>query len=110
MHARRGHRLSAAVSLPSADHASRVKIGDLGRERWRPILRAGLVACSQSYASRVDDRTFRIEGPEVPGGSDAPNRRLADKLCPRGYRVLEESRRKPDPNSQIQTFWTVRCL
>ena len=63
-----------------------------------------LVACSQSYASRVDDRTFRIEGPEVPGGSDAPNRRLADKLCPRGYRVLEESRRK------IQTFWTVRCL
>ena len=69
-----------------------------------------LVACSQSYASRVDDRTFRIEGPEVPGGSDAPNRRLADKLCPRGYRVLEESRRKPDPNSEIQTFWTVRCL
>jgi hypothetical protein len=71
---------------------------------------AGLVACSQSYASRVDDRTFHIEGPEVPGGSDAPNRRLAEKLCPRGYRVLEESRRKPDPNSQIQTFWTVRCL
>src|SRR5207302_629431 len=34
-----------------------------------------LVACYQSYASRVDDRTFRIEGPEVPGGSHAPNRR-----------------------------------
>jgi hypothetical protein len=70
----------------------------------------GLAACSQSYASRVDDRTYRIEGPEVPGGSDTPNRRLADKLCPHGYRVVEESRRKPDTNSQIQTFWTIRCL
>jgi hypothetical protein len=38
---------------------------------------AGLAACSQSYASRVDERTYHIEGPEVPGGSDAPNRRLA---------------------------------
>src|SRR5206468_8351584 len=47
----------------------------------------GLVACSQSYASRVDDRTFRIEGPEVPGGSDAPNRRLADKLDRKSTRL-----------------------
>jgi hypothetical protein len=71
---------------------------------------AGLAACSQSYASRVDERTYHIEGPEVPGGSDAPNRRLAEKLCPRGYRVIEESQRKPDANSQLQTFWTIRCL
>jgi hypothetical protein len=70
----------------------------------------GLAACSQSYASRVDERTFNIEGPQVPGGSDAPNRRLAEKLCPRGYRVLEESRRKPQADAQIQTFWTIRCL
>jgi hypothetical protein len=71
---------------------------------------SALAACSQSYASRVDERTFNIEGPQVPGGSDAPNRRLAEKLCPRGYRVLDESRRKPEADAQIQTFWTIRCL
>ena len=69
-----------------------------------------LAACSQSYASRVDERTYNIEGPQIPGGSDAPNRRLAEKLCPRGYRVLDESRRKPEADAQIQTFWTIRCL
>ena len=41
---------------------------------------------------------------------DAPNRRLADKLCPRGYRVIEQSRGKPEPDAQIQTNWTIRCL
>lgn len=71
---------------------------------------AGLTACSRSYATRVDERTYDIEGPQIPGGSDAPNRRLADQLCPRGFRVLEESRRKPEADAQIQTFWTIRCL
>jgi hypothetical protein len=71
---------------------------------------AGVTACSRPYATRVDDRTFDVEGPQVPGGSDAPNRRLADQLCPRGFRVLEESRRKPQADAQIQTFWTIRCL
>ena len=70
----------------------------------------GLNACTEAFGSRLDDRTFRIEGPQVPGGSDAPNRRLAEKLCPKGYRVLEESRRKPDENAQIATTWTIRCL
>ena len=70
----------------------------------------GLTACSRPYASRVDERTFNIEGPQVPGGSDAPNRRLAEQLCPHGYRVLEEARRKPEADAQIQTFWTIRCL
>ena len=71
---------------------------------------SALTACSQSHADRVDDRTFRIEGPEVPGGSDAPNRRLAEQLCPRGFRVLEESRGKSQADAQIATNWTIRCL
>ena len=71
---------------------------------------AALAACTQSVASRIDERTFRIEGPQVPGGSDAPNRRLAEKLCPKGYRVLEESRHKVDQDAQLATTWTVRCL
>ena len=69
-----------------------------------------LSACSHSFASRVDDRTFRIEGPEVPGGSDVPNKRLADQLCPHGYRVLNSERMKADAQMQIQTNWTIRCL
>jgi hypothetical protein len=36
--------------------------------------------------------------------------RLAEKLCPRGYRVIEQSRGKPEPDAQIQTNWTIRCL
>ena len=69
-----------------------------------------LAACSQSRASRVDERTFQIEGPEVPGGSDAPNRRVADQVCPHGYRVLDSKQFKATSQSQPQTDWTVRCL
>jgi hypothetical protein len=69
-----------------------------------------LSACTQSFASRIDERTFRIEGPEIPGGSDVPNQRTAAKLCPRGYRVLDESRHKTDYQSGLVTYWTVRCL
>ena len=71
---------------------------------------AGLNACTEAFGSRLDERTFRIEGPEIPGGSEAPNRRLAEKLCPNGYRVLEERRTKSEPNSGLGTTWTVRCL
>jgi hypothetical protein len=71
---------------------------------------AFLAGCSQSSASRIDDRTFRIEGPQVPGGSDVPNRRLADQLCPQGYRVLDSKRYKPDYDQQMVTNWTIRCL
>ena len=71
---------------------------------------AGLTACTQAFGSRLDEPAFRIEGPQIPGGSDAPNRRLAEKLCPRGYRVLEEGRHKPDADAQIATDWTIRCL
>jgi hypothetical protein len=69
-----------------------------------------LTACSQSVASRIDERTFRIEGPEVPGGSDAPNQRTAAKMCPRGYRVLDESQHKGEFQTGFVTVWTIRCL
>ena len=69
-----------------------------------------LTGCAQSVASRIDDRTFRIEGPEIPGGSDVPNQRTAARLCPRGYRVLDQSSHKRDVQGGLATFWTVRCL
>jgi phage-related protein len=69
-----------------------------------------VVACSQARTERLDERTFRIEGPEVPGGSDVPNRRIAEQVCPHGYRVVDSKRYKADPQSQPQTDWTVRCL
>ena len=71
-----------------------------------------LSACTQSFASRIDSRTFQIEGPEIPGGSDVPNQRLAARLCPQGYRVLDASTHKVDPQNSggLTTFWIIRCL
>ena len=75
----------------------------------------GLAACTEATASRVDSRTFRIDGPGLPGGSDAPNRRIATRLCPNGYRVIDrvERRNTPDGWSEapgVFTDWTIRCL
>ena len=74
-----------------------------------------LAACTQAAASRVDDRTFKIEGPNVPGGSDTPNKRLAARLCPNGYRVLDAITRRNTPDGYRDelgnfTNWTIRCL
>ena len=46
---------------------------------------AGLASCGamQSQATKIDDRTYRIEGPGVPGGAEAPNRRLGRARLPR---------------------------
>jgi hypothetical protein len=69
-----------------------------------------LTACSESQAERVDERTYRIESPRIPGGVTEPNRRLAEQFCPRGYRVLNQNRDN-DPNSGgVVITWTVRCL
>ena len=64
---------------------------------------AGLNACTEAFGSRLDERTFRIEGPEVPGGSDAPNRRLAEKLCPKtAFRDFTAVQASPLPaNTQL---------
>jgi len=69
-----------------------------------------LAACSQSVASRIDERTFRIEGPEIPGGSNVPNQRTAARMCPRGYRVLDESQHRGEFQTGFATVWTIRCL
>lgn len=74
-----------------------------------------LAACTESTASRVDDHTFRIEGPGVPGGSEGPNRRMANRLCPKGYRVVDSESHKGGPDrviddDNIMTFWTIRCI
>jgi len=74
------------------------------------LLPIGLVACTEATAVRVDERTFQIEGPPVPGGAEAPNRRLAERVCPKGFRVLEQSQRKLDPALGVTTYWTIRCL
>jgi hypothetical protein len=74
-----------------------------------------LAACTEATASRVDDRTFRIEGPELGVASDAPNQRLANRLCPKGYRVLDSRSHKGGParatdSTDITTTWTIRCI
>ena len=77
---------------------------------------AGLAACGamQSSATKVDDRTYRIEGPGVPGGAEAPNRRTAERVCPNGYRVLDSTRSKEGCTDgclgAISTNWVIRCL
>ena len=70
-----------------------------------------LVACTaQSQATKIDDRTYRIEGPGVPGGAEVPNRRLAERVCPGGYRVLDSTRFKRDVGEGTFTNWVIRCL
>jgi len=89
----------------------------------RPLLLAALllaptalVCCTaNSFATKIDDRTFRIEGPGVPGGAEAPNRRVAERVCPRGYRVLDSTRHKEGQggeggSAEIYTNWLIRCL
>jgi hypothetical protein len=77
------------------------------------LLAPGALACCgamQSSATKLDDRTFKIEGPGVPGGAEAPNRRTAERVCPGGYRVLDSTRFKVDPAEGTFTNWVIRCL
>jgi hypothetical protein len=71
-----------------------------------------LAACTamQSSATKVDDRTYKIEGPGVPGGAEAPNRRTASRICPGGYRVLDSANFKRDVGEGTYTNWVIRCL
>jgi hypothetical protein len=79
------------------------------------ILPVSLAACTGASVSRLDSRTFQIQSDGIPGGSDAPNRRMATEVCPGGYRVLDETvhRNTPDRYADepgIFTNWTIRCL
>jgi hypothetical protein len=75
-----------------------------------------LAACIQPTLSKIDYRTYKIESGGIPGGSDAPNRRLAEQVCPNGYRVIDESSHNNTPDrardeiGSVFTSWTVRCL
>ena len=79
---------------------------------------AALTACAgnDSQMTRIDARTFKIESPEIPGGSDVPNKRLAQQLCPNGYRLLNADAHKGGPDraindqQNITTVWMIRCL
>jgi hypothetical protein len=74
-----------------------------------------LAACTEATASRVDERTFRVEGPPMALNSDAPNKRLASRICPKGYRVLNSETHKGGPDRATDedmpmTIWTIRCI
>jgi hypothetical protein len=82
------------------------------------ILAVGLAGCgqNQSVASLVGERTYRIVSPEIPGGAEGPNRRLAGQLCPGGYLKLDENAHKGGPDradfqeQNITTVWTIKCI
>jgi hypothetical protein len=80
------------------------------------LMPAGLASCGamQSQATKIDERTYRIEGPAVPGSAEAPNRRVAERVCPGGYRVLDSTRSKEGCtdgcSGGISTNWVIRCL
>ena len=80
------------------------------------IATLAFTACAQeSSVSKIDSRTFVIESAGIPGGAEAPNRRLAQRVCPGGYRVLDKTshqgtpdRARDEPGMFIN--WTIRCL
>ena len=74
-----------------------------------------LAACTESTASRVDERTFKIESPPMAGDANGPNRRLASRICPKGYRVIDSESHKGGPDratdeDQPVTIWHIRCI
>jgi hypothetical protein len=80
-----------------------------------PVLLPMLAACTGASVSRLDSRTFQIESDGIPGGSDAPNRRLANEVCPGGHRVIDEAQHRNTPDRYadepgVFTNWTIRCL
>jgi hypothetical protein len=79
------------------------------------LMLIAIAGCTQSQATRIDERTFLIEGPGITGGADGPNRREATRLCPKGYRVLNSETHRNGPNRYTTepgdfTNWTIRCL
>jgi hypothetical protein len=74
-----------------------------------------LAACIQPSISKLDYRTYQIDSGGVPGGSDAPNRRIAAQVCPGGYRVIDSISHQNTPDRAreepgVFTTWTIRCL
>jgi hypothetical protein len=74
-----------------------------------------IAGCTQANVTELGNRTFHIEGPGIPGGSTVPNQRLAARVCPNGYRVLDRIVRNNTPDGYSQepgvfTNWTIRCI
>jgi hypothetical protein len=100
------------------DRLNQRRTSDLLRAEMRPLLliaMLALAACTESSISRIDSRTFTIESAGIPGGSEAPNRRLAERVCPGGYRVMDKTVHQNTPDrarDEPGTFtnWTIRCL
>jgi hypothetical protein len=74
-----------------------------------------LAACTEASVSRIDSRTFLIESGGIPGGAEGPNRRLAERVCPGGYRVMDKTVHQNTPDRArdepgVFTNWTIRCL
>ena len=79
------------------------------------LLLLALAACTEATASKVDERTFKVQGPELGVASDAPNQRLANRLCPKGYRVVDSASHKGGTDrvtdsTDVMTTWTIRCI
>ena len=75
---------------------------------------AGLAGCAEPTASRIDDRTFLIDGPGRPSEFGAATQRIAERLCPRGYSILKRFGRSDAPDCisdelPMRGNWTVRC-
>jgi hypothetical protein len=75
-----------------------------------------VAGCTEATASRLGEHTYLIQGPGIPGGSTAPDQRVASRLCPEGYRVIKSIERKNTPDGYsyepngVYTTWTIRCL
>jgi hypothetical protein len=83
-----------------------------------PLIAIVLIGCTQNQSdfTRIGERTFRIVSPPIAGGAEGPNRRLAQQLCPTGYRLLNEEAHKGGTDRldfqeyNTTTVWVVRCL
>jgi hypothetical protein len=79
------------------------------------VLVLAVAGCTEATANRLDNRTFEIDGPSVPSESTAPDQRMASRVCPDGYRVLNQIVRRNTPDGYsdepgVYTNWIIRCL
>jgi hypothetical protein len=90
---------------------------------WPLLLLAMLAGCSEATASKVGAGTYSINGPIVAGGSEGPDQRLAQKICPKGFRIIDKTAfvggatslsdrgaHADMENPGVSTNWMIRCL
>ncbi|HWD59688.1 MAG TPA: hypothetical protein VG308_15485 [Stellaceae bacterium] len=83
-----------------------------------PLIAVVLAGCAQGQSdfTRIGERSFRIESQPIPGGATGPNQRLAQQLCPAGYRVLDSKSNKGGVDRAIYdeqnttTVWVIKCI